>query len=149
MISAISRFFNKAIKTPKPDLLDARSRRNLVGVHDDLVSVVERAAELSEVEFIVTEGLRSLERQRELVAKGASKTLNSRHLTGHAIDVAAKVGGQVRYDWPLYPKISKAMKAAAKELNVPIVWGGDWKTFKDGPHFELDRRSYPAQSDMA
>lgn len=149
MISAISRLFNKAIKSPKPDLLDARSRRNLTGVHGDLVAVVERAAALSEVEFIVTEGLRTIERQRELVAKGASKTMNSRHLTGHAIDVAAKVGGEVRWDWPLYPQIAKAMKAAAKELNTPVVWGGDWKSFRDGPHFELDRRSYPAQSDMA
>lgn len=146
MFSAIARFFNKSAKS---DPLDARSRAKLAGVHEDLVAVVERAAALSEVEFIVTEGLRTIERQRELVAKGASRTLKSRHLTGHAVDLAAKVGGEVRWDWPLYAKLNDAMARAARELNVPIVWGGSWKTFKDGPHFELDRRSYPAQADLA
>ena len=118
------------------------SKNNLKGVHPDLVKVVEKAITLTEIDFRVTEGLRSKTRQIELVNKGASKTLNSRHITGHAVDVVALIGGSVRWDWPLYDKIAKAFKQSAKELNIPIVWGGDWKTFKDGPHFELDRNVY-------
>lgn len=118
-----------------------RSRRALEGVHPDLVRVAERALELTEVDFMVIEGVRSIERQRALVAARASRTMNSRHITGHAIDVAAWVGG-VRWDWPLYPRIAEAFKGAAAELGVPIVWGGDWPRFRDGPHFELDRDVY-------
>ena len=121
----------------------ARSLRNLDGLHRDLVRAAHRALELSDVDFIITEGLRTRERQRQLVAAGASRTMNSRHITGHALDVAAWVGGTVRWDWPLYDRIATAFKAAARELGVQIVWGGDWKSFKDGPHFELDRSRYP------
>ena len=123
-------------------VLGTVSKNNLKGVHPDLVKVVEKAITLTEIDFRVTEGLRSKTRQIELVNKGASKTLNSRHITGHAVDVVALIGGSVRWDWPLYDKIAKAFKQAAKELNIPIVWGGDWKTLKDGPHFELDRNVY-------
>ena len=122
-------------------MMDARSERNLKGVHPDLVRVVRRAAK--KADFIVTEGLRTVARQKQLVAAGASRTMNSRHITGHAIDVAALVGGKVRWDWPLYANIAKHMKQAAADLNVPIIWGGDWRNFRDGPHFELDRRKYP------
>jgi peptidoglycan L-alanyl-D-glutamate endopeptidase CwlK len=101
--------------------------------------VVRRAAEITTVPFIVTEGVRTLERQRELVKVGASRTMDSRHLTGHAVDLAAMVGSEVRWDWPLYHHIASAMKLAAGELNVPLTWGGDWSSFKDGPHFELPR----------
>jgi peptidoglycan LD-endopeptidase CwlK len=123
-------------------VLGTVSKNNLKGVHPDLVKVVEKAITLTEIDFRVTEGLRSKTRQIELVNKGASKTLNSRHITGHAVDVVALIGGSVRWDWPLYDKVAKAFKQSAKELNIPIVWGGDWKTFKDGPHFELDRNVY-------
>ena len=123
--------------------LGRRSVERLQGVHPDLVKVVERAIEMSPVDFTVLEGLRSPERQQTLVASGASQTLNSRHITGHAVDLGAWVDNQVDWSWPLYHKIANAMKAAANELGVAIVWGGDWKTFKDGPHFELDRRYYP------
>lgn len=122
--------------------LSQRSRDRMKGVHPDLVKVVELAIKNSSVDFIVTEGLRSVERQGQLFAAGASKTMNSRHLTGHAVDLAAIVGTKVRWDWPLYAKLAQAMKNAAAELGVKIVWGGDWKSFKDGPHFELDRRVY-------
>lgn len=121
----------------------ARSLQRLVGVHADLVRVVHRALEISAVDFVVTEGRRTLTRQKELVAAGASKTLNSRHLTGHAVDLAPYIMGQVRWDWPPFYQITEAMKAAATELGVPLIWGGDWETFKDGPHFELDRKAYP------
>ena len=123
--------------------LGKRSIERLQGVHPDLVRVVERAIELSTVDFTVLEGLRSPERQQTLVASGASQTLNSRHITGHAVDLGAWVDNQVDWSWPLYHQIANAMKAAATELGISIVWGGDWKTFKDGPHFELDRRYYP------
>ena len=124
----------------------------LSGVHSDLVKVVRRAAELSPVDFVVTEGLRTMEKQRALVARGASQTLKSRHLTGHAVDVAAfiDVDGdgragpkEIRWDWPLYAQIAAAFKRAAKELNVPIEWGGDWASLKDGPHFQLPWKAYP------
>lgn len=124
--------------------LGPRSRMRLEGVHPDLVRVVERAIEISTVDFTVLEGLRTPERQRTLRDSGASQTLNSRHITGHAVDLGAWVDDQVDWSWPLYHKIAIAMKTAAKELNVPIVWGGDWRNFKDGPHFELDRKAYPA-----
>lgn len=123
-------------------VLGTVSKNNLKGVHPDLVKVVEKAITLTEIDFRVTEGLRSKTRQIELVNKGASKTLNSRHITGHAVDVVALIGGSVRWDWPLYDKIAKAFKQASKELNIPIIWGGDWKNFKDGPHFELDMGVY-------
>jgi len=123
--------------------LSAKSLSRLEGVHPDLVKVVHRAIENSTVDFAVLEGLRTPERQQQLVKAGASLTLKSRHLTGHAVDLGAIVGGQVRWDWPLYYKISEAMKDAAKDLKVPITWGGDWTMFKDGPHFELNRKVYP------
>jgi peptidoglycan L-alanyl-D-glutamate endopeptidase CwlK len=122
--------------------LDERSVQRLDGVHADLVRVAMRAAELSEVDFIVTEGVRTMKRQRELVAAGASKTLKSRHLTGHALDFAPVVGGEVTWKWPAFPVIADAFKRAAKELGVAIVWGGDWTSFRDGPHIELDRKVY-------
>lgn len=125
-------------------VLSARSLTALTGVHPDLVKVVHRAIELTTVDFIVTEGRRSLARQKELVAQGASKTLNSRHLTGHAVDVIAYQNGKGNYNAEAMRAISKAFKAAAAELQVPINWGGDWKSFKDTPHFELSKEKYPA-----
>lgn len=126
--------------------LSDRSKRNLAGVHPDLVAIVCRAAVMMAerddgLSFVVTEGLRSTVRQAELVKARASRTMNSRHLTGHAVDLAATVGDQVRWDWPLYDELGRVMKAAAQ--GVPLVWGGDWKSLRDGPHFELDRLSYP------
>lgn len=126
-------------------MLNARSERNLKGVHPDLQKVMRRAAELHSPELTITEGLRTVERQRELVAKGASKTMNSRHLTGHAVDIAFIIDGVARWDWPLFAAAAKTIKKVAKEMKVPIVWGGDWVSFKDSPHFELDRKFYPAK----
>jgi peptidoglycan LD-endopeptidase CwlK len=123
--------------------LGHRSKQRLKGVHPDLVKVVEKAIQLTAVDFAVLEGLRTPERQKALVEAGASQTLNSRHLTGHAVDLGAWVGDEVRWDWPLYHKIAAAMKEAAKQVDVPIEWGGDWRNFKDGPHFQLPRKTYP------
>jgi peptidoglycan L-alanyl-D-glutamate endopeptidase CwlK len=139
--------------------LTERDRKRLAGVHPDLVAVVEGAAEITSVDFVVTEGLRTKERQEQLVRAGASRTLKSRHLTGHAVDLAAKVGDEVRWDWPLYYKLAAAMRDASVALGIPVRWGGTWallsdiengitdkilsRSFPDGPHFELPISTYP------
>ena len=123
--------------------LSQRSLRNLKGVHPDLVKVAVRALEITDIDFGVTEGLRTIERQRELVAAGASRTMNSRHLTGHAVDlVPIGPNGKAAFDWPLYDRLGPAVKEAAAKEGIQIVWGGDWSSFRDGPHFELNREVY-------
>jgi peptidoglycan L-alanyl-D-glutamate endopeptidase CwlK len=127
--------------------LNARSLALLDGVHPDLRKIVLRCAKDSKIEFIVTEGKRTLARQKQLLAAGASRTLKSRHLPSadgksRACDLAVMVGGKVRWDWPLYANLSKDMKAAATVVGVPIEWGGDWK-FRDGPHYQLPWAKYP------
>jgi len=124
-------------------VLGTKSKERLKGVHPDLVRVVERAIQLTEVDFSVLEGLRTVARQQQLVKSGASKTMRSRHITGHAVDLAAVIDGEIRWDWPLYAKIAKAVKQAAADVKVPIEWGGDWRTFKDGPHWQLPWKQYP------
>jgi peptidoglycan L-alanyl-D-glutamate endopeptidase CwlK len=122
--------------------LSARSLERMQRVHPDLVRVILHAIKITEVDFGVTEGVRTIEKQREYFTRGASKTMNSRHLTGHAIDLVAYVGASVSWDWILYHQIASAVKDAARLEKVAIVWGGDWTSFKDGPHFELDRKVY-------
>ena len=120
--------------------LGTRSKQSLSGVHVDLVAVVKKAIEITEVDFSVIEGIRHIERQRQLVKDGKSTTLNSRHLTGHAVDMVP-----YPVDWEdleRFESMAEAMKVAAEELEIPIVWGGDWKSFYDAPHFELDRKKY-------
>ena len=124
--------------------LSRTSERNLIGVHTDLVAVVREAIKITDIDFKVIEGVRTIERQRKLVQAGASKTLNSRHLTGHAVDLAAIYDGKLAWDWPLYYILGDCVKTAANNVGVPIEWGGDWETFKDGPHFQLPWREYPA-----
>lgn len=123
--------------------LSKKSLDNLKGVRSELASVVKLALTKSPIDFVVIEGLRTPERQAALKAAGASQTLLSRHLTGHAVDIAAIVDGQVRWDWPLYDRLALAMKSAAQELRIPLEWGGDWKTIKDGPHFQLPWKDFP------
>ena len=113
------------------------------GVHPHLCKVVELAFELSPNAFIITEGLRTKKRQAQLLASGASTTMNSRHLTGHAVDVAVLVGGKIRWDWPLYDQLSEHFKEAARRLSIPIEWGGDWPRLRDGPHYQLPWKQYP------
>ena len=140
-------------------ILGQRSLSRLEGVHPDLVRVVKKAADMSDLDFTVLEGLRTKEWQQQLLKQGATKTLNSRHITGHAVDLAPWVGGQVRWDWPLYLRLAEIVRAASLRENVPIRWGGTWKllsaitgpitakvlsrSFPDGPHFELPRTNYP------
>ncbi|MBL5927841.1 M15 family metallopeptidase [Enterobacter asburiae] len=121
-----------------------RSEKNLVGVNPDLVKVVRRALELSPVDFGITEGLRTIERQKQLVAEGKSQTMNSRHITGHAVDVYAYPTPAGSWDMTYYRQIADAFKAASIELKIPVEWGGDWKSLKDGPHMQLPFDKYPA-----
>ena len=128
--------------------LSEKSSLKLSGAHPDLQKVIRRAAELSPIDFTVLEVLRTLARQKELVAKGASKTMKSRHLPRSdgkscAADIAPMDGGQVSWSWPLYHKLAPIIKQAAKDVGVPIEWGGDWRTFKDGPHWQLPWKEYP------
>jgi len=125
--------------------LGSRSLSRLEGVHPDLVRVVKRAAAMSDLDFTVLEGLRTEARQRQLLQQGATKTLNSRHLTGHAVDLAPMLDGKVSWDWPLYHRLAKTVKSAAEIEKVPLQWGGDWRTFKDGPHWELPWKQYPKE----
>lgn len=145
--------------------LSQRSLSRLEGVDPKLVAVVKRAIELTKVDFGVVEGLRTEETQRQYVAAGKSKTMNSKHLTGDAVDLVAYVGSSVSWELNLYDDIADAMKAAAQELGVPVKWGAAWnvpditqwngtmedamnhyiderrsqgrRPFIDGPHFEL------------
>lgn len=140
-------------------VLGQRSLSRLEGVHPDLVRVVKKAAALSSLDFTVLEGLRTVERQKQLLKQGATRTMNSRHITGHAVDLAPMVGVTVRWDWPLYLQLAEIVRSASVSENVPIRWGGTWKllsaingpitakvlsrSFPDGPHFELPRANYP------
>lgn len=149
--------------------LSARCELRLEGVHPDLVRVVQNAAAGGAL-FRVTEGLRTAERQRQLVAEGKSQTMDSRHLTGHAVDVTPLNGeGNVSWAWSLFFPLADAFRAASIAEGVPVVWGGAWgqlmqdyanakagqaayvarmkeagkRPFLDGPHFELFRARYP------
>lgn len=154
------------IRTPRPRVFSKRSVDNLAGVHPHLVRVVARALQGSPIDFTVIEGLRSMQRQRELHSQGYSKTLNSRHFPsptsgfGNAVDlwpIDPETGklvpgrlfdknGRERENprlWEMFNVLGPAVKAAAKAEEVRIQWGGDWKSFKDGPHFQLPRDMYP------
>lgn len=128
--------------------LSKRSQERLNGVHPDLVKVVMRALEITSVDFSVIEGVRTIEKQKEYVSRGVSKTMDSRHLTGHAVDLYP-VGNPT--PWEKCKDVSEAMLRASSELNIKIRWGGDWdmdgdskdERFYDGPHFELIKKFYP------
>lgn len=129
--------------------LSKRSRTNLVGVQPQLVAVVERAIQLTTVDFAVTEGLRTEAKQRELVAKGASQTMNSKHLTGHAVDLVAFIGGRISWELNLYDEIADAMRLAALGKNTGIRWGAAWNipdirhwsgTMEEAIHHYIDAR---------
>lgn len=106
--------------------LGQRSEANLEGVHPDLVRCVRRAIATTSVDFTVFEGLRTIERQRELVREGVSRTLDSYHLTGHAVDLVPWIAGSLRWQLPACVQIAAAMRQAADAFDVPIVWGCVW-----------------------
>lgn len=120
-------------------MLTEKSLANLEGVHADLVKVAKRADELaiaSGLEFQITEGVRTLARQRQLVASGASMTMKSRHLTGDAFDFVPVVAGEVTWKWPAFWPLVECFEKAAKELNIAIEPGARWRKFPDGPHIQ-------------
>lgn len=134
-------------KTVKTWVLSARSEARMNGVHTDLKKVVRRALELSPYDFGITSGLRTAEEQNALFRQGASQldgyARKSRHQSGHAIDfVVYDENGSVTWGFSYYEAVSWAFKQAAEELGVSIIWGGDWHSFKDGPHVELDKAVY-------
>ena len=118
--------------------LNATSTTRLRGVDPALVAVVKAAREISEIPFEVTEGLRTRERQAYLVKTGKSKTMNSYHLRGKAVDLVAMPGGTVSWNLADYRKLNTAMQKAAKKMGVTVTWGGTWKTIVDGPHWQLE-----------
>ena len=134
-------------------MFSSRSLRELRGVHSDMVALVRRARELSSIPFEINDGIRSLAEQKEYVRTGKSKTLKSRHLTGHAVDVRPMVDGHKniytapsKVQWDALGKIHDAFHMASNELGVPHEWGGHWKSFKDGWHFQLPWKEYPTGS---
>lgn len=133
-------------------ILTASDEKHLAKLHPDLAKVVRKAAAIwpyKDQVFFITCSLRTVAEQKKLVAAGASKTMRSRHLPGktngkaHAVDLAIKLGKTVKWDWPLYVQMAKVLKDAAKAVNVPIEWGGDWRSFRDGPHYQLPWAKYP------
>lgn len=121
-----------------------KSEARLHGVHPDLVRIVRKALELSKVDFSVVEGLRSQTRQEELFKAGKSRTMRSRHLTGHAVDLypVSKDGAEwARED---FEDVVDAMRRASRSLGVPVEHGHDWKSFPDSPHHQLPSLAYPA-----
>jgi len=120
--------------------LSDKSLDKMKGVNPSLLAVVKKAIELSPVDFGVSEGLRTVERQKELFKAGKSQTMKSRHIVGEAVDVVAYVNGKVDWTWKYYEQIAVAMKEASKELGIVIEWGGDWVSFKDGVHFQLSKK---------
>nr|WP_315468836.1 M15 family metallopeptidase [uncultured Undibacterium sp.] len=150
--------------------LGAASLNELNGVHPDLIAVVKRAIVLTIQDFSVHDGIRTLAEQKQLVAAGASQTVDSRHITGHAVDLVPYINGKLRWEWPPIYVIADAVRTAAVELGTPIRWGGAWdvdftatvdtpedlvaayvarrkkqglRAFIDGPHFELPKTKYP------
>lgn len=128
--------------------LSAKDNERLKRAHPDLVKVIRKAAEITEVPFTILQSDRTLAQQKANVKKGVSKTLKSRHLISsdglvRAVDIAPLDGKNASFAWPLYHKLAPFVKLAAKTVGVPIEWGGDWKTFKDGPHWQLPWKQYP------
>lgn len=115
-----------------------RSLKNLVGVHPKLVNLMKEAIKESPYDFMVTEGIRTIERQKELFKQGKSKTMKSYHLLGKAVDIALIVDGDISWNFALYREVAKHIKKIAREQGINITWGGDWKNFKDGPHFQIE-----------
>lgn len=114
------------------------SIRRMSGVDPRLVAVMKAARET--IPFEITEGLRTRERQRYLVSTGKSRTMNSYHLRGKAVDVVAMPGGKISWNLADYRAINAAVQKAAKAAGVTVTWGGSWKSIVDGPHFQLENQ---------
>lgn len=127
-------------------VLSERSETNLQGVHPDLVRVVRDCAAngVMAFEFTVIDGLRTVAEERVNVASGASQTMKSRHLDGHAVDLMVTMNGQPNWTWPVYEALAGQMKASGVRCKVPLTWGGSWLSLRDGGHFELPWSEYPS-----
>ena len=129
--------------------LSSRSKKKLDGVHPDMVAVVERAIELTDVDFGVTDGVRTLAAQKKLVASGRSQTMKSKHLIqdsgySHAVDVVAYDGKDVVWEINVYDNICDAFKQAAIEKGVAVKWGAAWsegdiRSYKGTAEFHMNR----------
>jgi len=125
-------------------MLSERDRERMKGLHPDLIRLVEAAAAYAPIHFMVIEGLRSEAQQAAYVASGASQTMNSRHLTGHAVDLGVlDDAGNLTWEWPWYDRFAVHMKGGSQLNGIPVEWGGDWTSFKDGPHWQLPWEQYP------
>jgi peptidoglycan L-alanyl-D-glutamate endopeptidase CwlK len=120
-----------------------KSIAKLQAVHPDLIKVMQEAISNAPYDFSITEGVRSLERQKELFAARKSTTMRSRHLTGHAVDIAVFVDGKVTWDLKYYKEVTDHIKVVAKLNDVPLEFGIDWKSFVDAPHVQLPWKQYP------
>lgn len=121
----------------------SKSKERLKGVHPRLVQVMEEAIKSSPLDFSITEGVRTIEKQKELFSSGKSQTMRSRHLTGHAVDIAVLVDGKVTWDIAKYRIVTDHIKTVAKQLKIPLEFGIDWVSFIDGPHIQLPWKEYP------
>jgi len=119
-----------------------KSEAFLACVHEDLQKVMHKAIEAPPYDFSITDGLRTLERQKELVAAGKSKTMNSRHLTGKAVDVCVLIDGKASWEFHKYEELAQHILGVAETLGVSLEWGGLFPGFKDGPHFQLSKAKY-------
>ena len=115
-----------------------RSKSKLETVDIKLQNLMNMAIKESPYDFSITEGIRTMKRQRELVAQGKSKTLKSYHLKGKAVDIAIWIDGKVTWDFKYYKEVADHVKQTARKLGYLITWCGDWKSFKDGPHFQIE-----------
>jgi peptidoglycan L-alanyl-D-glutamate endopeptidase CwlK len=136
--------------------MNIRSHQRLDHAHPQLRKLFIEAAKKCPVDIEIGEVSRTTATQAKYVKAGASTTMNSRHIpkkphhkwygekpVSHAVDIFVMIDGKARWDWPLYTKAGAHIKDVAKKMGIAIVWGGDWRSFKDGPHFELDRKTYP------
>ncbi len=136
--------------------MNIRSLQRLDRAHPQLKKLFIEAAKKCPVDIEISEVDRSKARQEKLFAAKATKTMNSRHIPkvpyhkwygskklSHAADFFVTVDGKARWDWPLYVIAATHIKEVANKLGIAVVWGGDWKSFKDGPHFELSSKTYP------
>ena len=129
--------------------LSAASLKKLEGVHPDLQALTKRAIELTRIDFGVSEGVRTYDRQCQLVKEGASNTLHSKHLlqieasgSGHAIDIFAFLNNKVTWANKYYGPVLQAFMTAAIELETQVVFGHLWQDFQDSVHIELNEKYY-------
>ena len=129
--------------------LSKRSLERMQGVDERLVEVVKFAIQVTKIDFGVTEGLRTVERQRELVVSGASQTMDSKHIKGLAVDLVAYIGDRISWELNLYDDLANAMRLGAIEVGVPVRWGGAWNvpdirswdgTMQDAIDYYIDTR---------